>query len=85
MVWMSAKSFSITRSMSGRMTLTATSSPLARVAAWTCANEADAMGSVSKVSNRLPMVPPRLASMRDTAMSPGNGGTWSCSLASSSA
>ena len=61
--------------MFGRITFTATSSPAGVVAACTCASEAEARGSRSNVANRLSMPPPKLASMRATATSDGNGGT----------
>jgi hypothetical protein len=71
--------------MPGRSTLTATSRPLRSTAKCTCAIDALATGSVSKLVNKVSMLAPSARSTITTASTPGNGGTRSCSLASSSA
>ncbi|MDT4821275.1 hypothetical protein FQZ97_544460 [compost metagenome] len=85
----SARSLSITGSMPGRSTFTATSrpwlAPPLSMAKWTCAIDALATGWCSKVSNSAEIRRPSERSMIFTATAESNGGTWSCSLASSSA
>ncbi|MNT48891.1 hypothetical protein D3C72_1857010 [compost metagenome] len=75
--------------MPGRSTFTATSRPWQgpplSVAKCTCAIEALATGWCSKVSNSWSSGRPSERSMIFTATTESNGGTWSCSLASSSA
>jgi hypothetical protein len=71
--------------MPGRTTLTTASRPSCSVAGWTCAIEAEASGLVSKEANTSLTGSPSAFSMMARASSPGNGGTWSCSKASSSA
>jgi len=71
--------------MPGRTTLTTASRPSCRVAGCTWAIEADASGVVSKEANISATGSPRDFSMMLRASSPGNGGTWSCNKASSSA
>jgi hypothetical protein len=86
---MRSRSFSITGSMPGRSTLTATSrttpSRVRTVAKWTWAIEALATGSCSKVSKTAASGRRKARSMVATATSDGNGGTRSCKSASSSA
>ena len=86
---MSARSFSMVGSMPGRSTLTATSRTAPprsrRVAKWTCAIEALATGSRSKLSNTSATGRRKARSTVATAMSELKGGTRSCSRASSSA
>ena len=81
----SARSSSMAASMPGRSTLTATSRPSCRTAKCTCAIDALATGSASKLGEDLVdrLAEGRARRARDCA--PGNGGTRSCSLASSSA
>ena len=85
----SARSWSITFSMPGRSTFTATSRSrpfLSRtVAKCTCAMEALATGVRSKLVKISSSGLRKARSIVATATSPGNGGTWSCSSASSSA
>ena len=85
MVKISRISLAIVSSIPGRTTFTTTWSPSSVVAAWTCANDADARGSRSKVANFSPMLPPRASSMSLTATALSNGATRSCNLANSSA
>ena len=88
-MWMSARSWSITLSMPGRSTFTATSrvwpSRSVSVAKCTCAMEALATGSRSKRVKMAPSGRPKAFSMMATASSGAKGGTRSCSKASSSA
>ena len=80
-----ARSSSMTLSMPGRSTLTATSRPLCSTAKWTWAMEALAIGSVSNCLNTADSGLPRAFSTRRADSSLGKGGTRSCSRASSSA
>ena len=84
---MSDKSFSITRNMLGRSTLTATSrsrpSRVFNEAKCTCAIDALATGWRSKRVNTSSTGRPKARSMVATATSEGNGGTRSCNKASS--
>src|SRR6266581_2677519 len=82
---MSARSFAITGSIPGRRILTAASVPPGRTAKCTWATDALAVGRGSNFSNTSPMGLPKACSTSATASSAGNGGTWSCSFASSSA
>ncbi len=86
---MRARSFSMTGSMFGRSTLTATSRPASRpprrVAKCTWAMEALATGTRSKWLNTSSTRRPKARSMVAMAISLGNGGTRSCRRASSSA
>ena len=75
----------MTASMSGRSTLTTTSSPVGRVALCTWATDAAARGSGSKLASRVSIFPPHWASMAAMASAVGKGGTLSCNSASSSA
>ena len=89
MLRMRSKSLSITLSMPGRNTFTATSrsgSPLLlrSRAKWTCATDALATGVCSKWLNTSSSFLPKAFSIMATACAEGKGGTWSCSLASSS-
>ena len=77
------RSARIMRWMSGRCTLTATGVPSCRVARWTWAVEAAANGSGSKVAYSSSGGAPSSSMMRSRTWSLGNGGTASCSLASS--
>ncbi|MNY10029.1 hypothetical protein D3C86_1429830 [compost metagenome] len=85
----SARSLSITGSMPGRSTFTATSRPWfgppRSVAKCTCAMDALATGVCSKFSNNSESGRPSDFSMILTASTGSNGGTWSWSIASSSA
>ena len=69
----------------GRTTLTTASRPSCSVAGWTWAMEAEASGWVSNEANMVSTGSPSASSIMSRACSPGNGGTWSCSNASSSA
>ena len=71
-------------SIPGRSTFTATSRPSISVAKWTCAIEALATGSASKVAKSSSMRRPKARSISSRDSSAGNGGTLSCSLDSSS-
>ncbi len=71
--------------MPGRNILTTTSSPPLSVAACTCAIEAAASGVSSKNAKISASGRPNVDSIVATAILPSNGGTWSCSSASSSA
>ncbi len=75
----------MTASMRGRSTFTATSRPDFRVAKCTCAIDALATGSASKLAKTSSMRRPKAFSTSARASRAGNGGTRSCSLASSSA
>ena len=79
------RSFLITCAIPGRMTFTATSSPLSSVASWTCASDADARLLLVNFANMSERGFPISLSMVEIAVAPGNGGTRSWSLASSSA
>ena len=82
---MRARSWRITGSIAGRTTLATTLVPSCRVAACTCATEAEAMGVDSKLANSSLTGLPRAVSIIATDSFSGNGGTSSCSRASSSA
>ena len=78
-------SFAMTEAMSGRSTFTATGVPSKSSAKCTCATEALAIGVRSKELNTASTgLPYRRARVASTC-SDGNGGTLSCSFASSSA
>ncbi len=81
----SSRSRRMTGSMFGRSTFTATSVPSGSVARWTWATEALATGVGSKVANISDTFFPRPRSISAIATADGNGGTRSCSFASSSA
>jgi len=78
-----AMSASICFSMPGRSTLTTTWRPSASVAACTCAIEAEASGSVSKLAKAALTGRPSASSTMRRAVSPSNGLTRSCSRVSS--
>ena len=82
---MTSMSSSIAASMPGRSTLTATSRPSFRIAKCTCAIDALATGAASKLAKIAPSGWPNAFSTIARATSSGNGGTRSCSRASSSA
>ena len=84
-VWRSARSLAISTSTAGRSTLTATSRPSLSQPMCTWAIEALATGTRSSEANTSPTRRPRLRSISAKASCGSNGGTWSCSLASSSA
>ena len=75
----------MTGSMFGRSTFTAAGWPSRSVAKCTCAIDALATGSRSKLSKTSPIGFPNARSISATATSDGNGGTRSWSFASSSA
>ena len=77
------RSFSMMLSMPGRSTLTATSRPSCSTAKCTWAIEAEATGSTSNCANNLSGGAPSAASTQAAAWADGNGGTRSCSSASS--
>ena len=81
----SSTSSSIAASIPGRRTLTATSRPSRSTAKCTCAIEALATGTGSKLANTASIGSPNARSTIARATGAGNGGTRSCSLASSSA
>ena len=83
--YISSRSLTMRSRMPGRSTFTTTASPVFSTAPWTCASEAAPSGSVSNSANSSPTGAPRAASIRSRAWSTGNGGTRSCSFASSSA
>ena len=74
----------MTSSMPGRSTLTATSRPEVREAKCTCAIDALATGSASKWLKIASIGRPNAFSTSARALAAANGGTRSCSLASSS-
>src|SRR4051812_5683293 len=78
-------SLAISASTPGLRTLTATSRPSVSTPRWTCAIEALATGSRSKLANSSVIGRPSEASISARASSAANGGTRSCSFASSSA
>ena len=61
----------------GRCTLTTTSSPVRRRAAWTWAIDAAAIGVSSNHSNSSSSEPPRSISTTARTSAKGSGGTWS--------
>src|SRR6267143_4013656 len=81
----SARSFAITGIIRGRRILTAASVPPGSTARCTCATDALAMGRASNFSKTFATGLPNARSTSASASSPGNGGTRSCSFASSSA
>ena len=80
-----SRSRPIAASIPGRSTLTATGSPSVVTAKCTCAIEAAATGSSSKLANSSTIGRPRSASTIARASSAGNGGSRSCSISRSRA
>ena len=76
-------SWSITRSMPGRIAFTTTSRPSFSTALWTWATEAEASGCRSNLRKASSTGWRRACSTMRTNSSAGNGGTSSCSLLSS--
>ncbi len=64
----------------GRSTLTATWRPSGVTARWTCATEAEPIGSGSTEANRLSSGRPKLASISRRIAAKGTGGTLSCKV-----
>ena len=78
------RSASTIRSIPGRRTLTMTSRPSSKVAAWTWAMDPAAIAFSSKLLKQLSIDPPMASSISGRMVWKGSGGTRSCRLVSAS-